>query len=183
MTMKTSIIIFSMLLLFANMAYSQGGPAQEIYAKTTPQTYLAQKNELLIIHTIKYPNATFLLLVNDFEFLKIQGNAYAKGGNLTSHDAVLTTLQYLNYTLWDINDTQGTNISIYDNKTNDLNFKSLYVYENVLVFNLTELNVNYYKPFPVTSKWVVIILIIIWIGVVIYIFRESEKYGKKPNRM
>ena len=131
--MKKAIIFFLMILLFASIIYSQeggGGPAQQIYTKTTPQTYLAHKNELLLINTSKYPNATFLLLVRDFEFLKMQGNAYVKGGNATNHDAVLTTLQYTNHTIWEINDTRGANISIYDNGINDLNFKSLFIFHS-----------------------------------------------------
>ena len=116
------------------------GAAQEIYTKRTPQTFLAQKNELFVIHTQKYPNLTLFLLVNDFDFLIKRGNGFVKGGNSRNHDMLITTLRYLNHTIWDFNDTQGTNISIFDNEIYDLKFKSLFVFEDVLVFNLTEID-------------------------------------------
>lgn len=181
------ITCFLLLLLFITNVYAitDGGPAQEIYTKTTPQTYLAQKNELLIIYPQKYPNVTFMILVKDFEFLKKQGNAFAKGGNSSNHDDVLTILQFRNHTIWDINDTQGTNISIFDNGIYDLYFKSLYVYEGVLVFNLTEIdNMNpKYDYYIITIKilfWDLVSAVFLFIAYEIY---QRRKNGKKKDKL
>ena len=125
------IIIIPLLLLIIN-AYAE---AEIIYARQTPQTYFAQRGELLIIHLFKYDEPFFLKV--DFKFLK-KGIIYDNSSNA---DNVLTILSYGNHTIWDINDTQGTNISIYDNDIYELQFKSLYVLDDdFLAFNITEID-------------------------------------------
>lgn len=182
-----------LLFLYANIVYGiefSGGPAQEIYTELfETKTYIAQKNELIIIHPQKYPNLTFLMLVKDFEFLVKRGDSFVKGGNLSNHDAVLTTLQFTKHTIWDINDTQGTNISIFDNGIYDLQFKSLYVFEDVLAFNLTEIDTtnNPYttsvEPLPVQKImriffWGLVFVVLIFI---IYEIYQRGKYGTKSD--
>ena len=102
------------------------------------RTYMAEKNESITIHPEKYPGTSFTITILNIETLQKRGNAYAKGGN----DNILVTLRFNNHTIWDINDTQGTNISIYDNGINDLVFKSEYlVGEDAVVFSMTEIDV------------------------------------------
>lgn len=118
-----------------------GSKIQKIQTEPyVPKTYRANKKETFFIKLFKYPDTLFMLEVNDFEPLVRQGNSYAPGGNITSHDAVLTTLLYKNETVFDINDTQGTNISIFGNEIYDLQFKSLYIENDELVFSITEID-------------------------------------------
>lgn len=237
-----------LLLIFANLSYAiETNPTQEIYIKKTPQTYLAERGEVLIIHLFKY-NETFFLKIEDFVFLKIQGNAFNKIGVLPRHkeingtifnfnnvseyleecavkycfnkypqwqgwictfyeadgklrdisfsiiecsispDAVLTTLKYGNHTIWDINDTQGTNISIYDNDIYDLQFKSLYVFEDVLVFNLTEIYTtnNPYtastEPLPIQKIMIFFFWILILAGFLFIAYEILKRKIKKKGK-
>ena len=135
------LLFLLIMLLFTRIVHA--GLTQKIYTIPTARTYLAQKDEFLIIHPSKYPNTTFSLLIKDFGYLKRTGNGFTMKKDSNNVDAVLTTLQYNhNITVWDINDTQGVNISIHDNNVYDLQFKSLFIMDDILVFNLTEIGNN-----------------------------------------
>lgn len=168
--MKINVLFLMFLLLAINAsAISVGeGIAQEIYTKNTPQTYIAQKNEMLVIHPIK-TNITYFVLIKDFQYMLRQGSGFNKGGNNTNHDLVMTTLEYDGHTLWDVNDSVG---SIIEFNNDTFQFKALYSYEDVLVFNITEISKQAIHPNQEISTPFAIILV----SVILVVFMMLETY-------
>ena len=135
-TEKFWVIVIALPLLFIKFAY-----AIEVHTEPSiSDIYMAEINENITIYTQKYTaDFPFTIIIKNIEFLKKRGTAFVKAGDFSDHDNVLVTLSFNNHTIWDVNDTQGTNISIYDNSVYDLQFKSKYaISEDILIFSLKE---------------------------------------------